>query len=172
VDRLVLTGGEPVLYHLSAAGRIDFLEAGLPERIQVNDGRTGHGLWRQSIGSEELRSRLTKAKVNVGEIRNVIPLAYSESNRISEMEISGDRGKAVLKGRQIRSTFGLKDDLAVVDVERDPEGRIAGVVFTGRGWGHGVGMCQLGAYDLARRGRSYAEILRTYYQGIDLREVY
>jgi stage II sporulation protein D len=44
----------------------------------------------------------------------------------------------------------------------------AAIRFLGRGWGHGVGMCQNGAYGLARGGASYAEILKTYYTGVEV----
>jgi len=44
-------------------------------------------------------------------------------------------------------------------------------VFTGRGWGHGVGMCQVGAYGMAAAGRSYQEILAHYYAGTEIRSL-
>jgi len=44
-------------------------------------------------------------------------------------------------------------------------------VFTGRGWGHGLGMCQVGAYGMALRGLSYREILTHYYSGITLQRL-
>ena len=45
-------------------------------------------------------------------------------------------------------------------------------VISGRGWGHGVGMCQYGAYGLAKMGLKYDEILKHYYTGIDLTQAY
>ena len=54
----------------------------------------------------------------------------------------------------------------------DDDGRITGFTFLGRGWGHGVGMCQVGAYGLARQGFTYEQILKAYYTGIELTRMY
>ena len=45
-------------------------------------------------------------------------------------------------------------------------------VFTGKGWGHGVGLCQVGAFGMARSGSAYADILKHYYTGVDLKQAY
>ena len=56
----------------------------------------------------------------------------------------------------------------------DPHARgtILGVTLYGRGWGHGVGMCQVGAYGMAMEGATFEEILKKYYKGIELRTLY
>ena len=46
------------------------------------------------------------------------------------------------------------------------------MTFYGRGWGHGVGMCQVGAYGMALDGATYEQILKKYYKGIELKKVY
>jgi stage II sporulation protein D len=66
----------------------------------------------------------------------------------------------------------LKENLFVVDREFDARGRVTTFVFTGRGWGHGVGMCQVGAYGLAKQGWSAEQILKAYYSGIQLTRIY
>jgi stage II sporulation protein D len=45
-------------------------------------------------------------------------------------------------------------------------------IFIGRGWGHGVGMCQVGAYGLAKQGWTSEQILKAYYSGIELTRMY
>ena len=77
-----------------------------------------------------------------------------------------------MRGGRIRSALGLREQLFVIDRKYDADGRVAGFVFTGRGWGHGVGMCQVGAYGLARQGWSYEQILKAYYTGIELTRMY
>jgi stage II sporulation protein D (peptidoglycan lytic transglycosylase) len=62
--------------------------------------------------------------------------------------------------------------LFVIDRKLDANGNLTGFVFTGRGWGHGVGLCQVGAYGLAKQGLSYAQILKAYYTGIELTKLY
>jgi stage II sporulation protein D len=68
--------------------------------------------------------------------------------------------------------LGVKEYLFVVDRETDEQGRLVAFVFTGRGWGHGVGMCQVGAYGLAKEGYSFSAILQKYYTGIKLQKMY
>jgi stage II sporulation protein D len=50
-------------------------------------------------------------------------------------------------------------------------GQEPGWLFTGRGWGHGVGMCQVGAFGMAQRGHGYRDILTHYYSGVELGRV-
>ena len=70
-------------------------------------------------------------------------------------------------GLAVRWTLDLPDTL--FSVRRvEPEGREPGWLFTGRGHGHGVGMCQLGAYAMGVRGTPYGEILSHYYSGVTL----
>ena len=75
---------------------------------------------------------------------------------------------AHVRGGRIRSALGLREQLFVIDREYDDEGRVTEFVFTGRGWGHGVGMCQVGALGYARMGKSYKEILQHYYSGVQI----
>jgi stage II sporulation protein D len=59
-----------------------------------------------------------------------------------------------------------------VEVVRGADGRVAEVVATGGGWGHGIGMCQVGAMGRARAGQDYRAILSAYYPGTRLRDLY
>ena len=61
---------------------------------------------------------------------------------------------AALRDQSISTALGLKENLFILDRQTDSSGRLRRVVFTGRGWGHGVGMCQIGAYGMALRGLS------------------
>ena len=60
----------------------------------------------------------------------------------------------------------------MIDREFDDNGRVTEFAFTERGWGHGDGMCQVGAYGLARQGWSYEQILKAYYTGIEITKMY
>ena len=99
-------------------------------------------------------------------------MVVSASNRVIELEVIGTEGRAVLRNSQVRTALNLKESLFVVDREEDAGGRAAAFIFTGRGWGHGVGLCQTGAYGLARAGYSYAAILQKYYTGVKLHRAY
>jgi stage II sporulation protein D len=77
-----------------------------------------------------------------------------------------------VRGGRIRSVLGLREQLFVIERKLDSDGRAISFVFTGRGWGHGVGLCQVGAYGLAKQGLTYAQILKAYYTGIELTKLY
>ncbi|MGA9774122.1 MAG: SpoIID/LytB domain-containing protein [Blastocatellia bacterium] len=172
VTRLTLIGGERITFHLNPAGRVDFLEAAVAEHSASSDRYSSVAQWQERVTAEEVERRLARARINVGRVESLTPVAFSESNRVTEMEITGYGGIARLRGPQIRSALGLKENLFVVDREMDASGHITAFVFTGRGWGHGVGMCQTGAYGLAKEGYSYTAILQKYYTGVKVRKAY
>jgi stage II sporulation protein D len=68
--------------------------------------------------------------------------------------------------------LGLRETYFVIDREYDESGQIKYFTFNGKGWGHGVGLCQVGAYGMALAGADYKEILKKYYHGIDLKNIY
>jgi peptidoglycan hydrolase-like amidase len=172
VDRLTLVGGERVVYHVNPAGDVDFIEAVPSERGASSDRFSSVAQWQERVSAEEMQRRLARAAVNVGAIESITPVAFTDSNRVIEIEVVGYDATARLRGPQLRSVLGLKENLFVVDREMDARGRVTGCVFTGRGWGHGVGMCQVGAYGLARDGYSYTQILQKYYTGVKVQKIY
>lgn len=172
VDRLTLIGGERVTYHLNAAGRVDFLEATATGRSASSDQLSRMSEWQERISIDELSRRLARARVSVGQVEDLSPVAFSTSSRVTELEVTGSEGRARLHSYQIRNALGLKENLFVIDRERDERGRVTAFVFTGRGWGHGVGMCQTGAYGLAKEGYSFTAILQKYYTGVKVQKMY
>lgn len=93
------------------------------------------------------------------------------SRRATELEIIGSNGVKTLKGGKIRSALRLREQLFVID-KRYSGDRVASYTFTGRGWGHGVGMCQYGAFGLAKMGVAFDDIIRHYYTGVELTKAY
>jgi stage II sporulation protein D len=91
---------------------------------------------------------------------------------VVELAVLGSSGELPLRGLKIRWALGLRENLFVVERERDAKGNVARFVFTGKGWGHGVGLCQVGAYGMARSGASYEQIVKHYYRGIALSKAY
>jgi stage II sporulation protein D len=77
----------------------------------------------------------------------------------------GTEGTVTLTGLAIRRALGIRENLFFLDAQRGPDGKARSWVFTGRGWGHGVGLCQVGAYGMAAAGHDYREILSHYYAG-------
>ena len=172
LDRLTIIGGELVAYHLNAKGQVDFLEASLSDRSASSDRFSSVAQWQERIPIEEMQRRLAGARVDVGRIEKIEPVAFSSSSRVTEIEVKGDQRSARLRRPQIRAALGLKEYLFVVDRETDARGQVVAFVFTGRGWGHGVGMCQTGAFGLAKEGYSYTAILEKYYTGVKSHKMY
>jgi peptidoglycan hydrolase-like amidase len=172
VERLMMIGGERVTYHLNSKGQIDFLETSISDRSASSDRFSSVAQWQERISADEIQQRLERAHIRVGHLEKIDPVSFSSSGRVTEVEVSGDEGSYVLRRPTIRSVLGLKEYLFVADREVDSRGKIIAFVFTGRGWGHGVGMCQIGAYGLAKEGYSYSEILKKYYTGIKLQKQY
>jgi stage II sporulation protein D len=77
-----------------------------------------------------------------------------------------------MNGYKVRSALGLRDTLFKISRAVSADGNIKSFTFHGRGWGHGVGFCQVGAFGMARAGCSDEEILKTYYQGVEIRKAY
>ena len=89
-----------------------------------------------------------------------------------ELIWKGTQGEEILRGNQVRFTLGLKSNWVVDLRPLHTNGEIVEVDVKGRGWGHGVGLCQMGAVELARRGWSFQRILKHYYRGVALTRAY
>ena len=109
---------------------------------------------------------------SVGEVLDVVPRRHGVSGRVVELAVLGTEGQLLLEGLKIRWALGLRENLFVVDRQTDARGRVERFLFAGRGWGHGVGLCQVGAYGLARSGLDHEAILRHYYPGVEIRMAY
>ena len=75
--------------------------------------------------------------------------------------------KFVLRGLPVRWSLGVPDNLFVYDKSVDADG-VDRYTFYGKGWGHGTGMCQVGAYGMAFRGWTFDRILKNFYKGIEI----
>ncbi len=120
--------------------------------------------WRIEYTPEELADLIkSRLAVDLGPIRDVQALARGPSGRIYRLKITGDRDYIIigkeLEIRRALSRTHLYSSAFVVDQE---SGRL---VLSGAGWGHGVGLCQIGAAVMANEGKTYAEILQHYYRG-------
>lgn len=95
-------------------------------------------------------------------------LARGVSGRVGKMRLLGEGDKSVdVEGLAVRWTFDVYDTLFYAERHREGN-RAPGWTFRGHGWGHGVGMCQAGAYGMALRGNGYRAILEHYYSGVEL----
>jgi peptidoglycan hydrolase-like amidase len=172
VSSVTLVGGEPVMYHLAANGQIDFLEVRPAPNGAAADRFSPFSSWTTDLSVGQVQARLARAARGIGAITDLRVLSRGSSHRVTDLEIIGTNGTAHVRGGRIRSALGLREQLFVIDRDFDDSGRVVRFEFSGRGWGHGVGMCQVGAYGLAKQGWSYEQILKAYYTGIELTRMY
>ena len=172
VSSVALVGGEPVMYHLAPNGQIDFLEVKPAVNGAAADRFSPFANWTRAMSVGQVQSRLARAARGIGAIVDLRVASRGASHRVTDLEIVGTDGVAHVRGGRIRSVLGLREQLFVIDREYDESGRVTEFTFIGRGWGHGVGMCQVGAYGLAKQGWSTEQILKAYYSGIELTRMY
>ncbi|HEX7999037.1 MAG TPA: SpoIID/LytB domain-containing protein [Pyrinomonadaceae bacterium] len=170
--QLALVGGEPATFHVNARGLVDYVEVRPSPNGAASDRSSPYANWTTALSISEVQSRLARWSKAIGSLTDLRVAARGSSRRAIDLEITGTNGTAHLRGGRIRSALGLREQLFVIDRRYDDTGRLTGFVFTGRGWGHGVGMCQVGAFGLARAGLSYDRILKTYYTNIELTKIY
>jgi stage II sporulation protein D len=172
VSSVTLVGGESVTYHLAANGQIDFLEVKPAANGAAADRFSPLSSWTTGLTVGQVQARLARAARGIGTITDLRVRSRGSSHRVTDLEVIGTNGTAHVRGGRIRSALGLREQLFVIDREYDESGRVTEFIFNGRGWGHGVGMCQVGAYGLAKQGWSYEQILKAYYTGIELTRIY
>lgn len=172
VDSLGIIGNEKVGIHLDEEGTIDYLEMELNPAGAASDRHSPSSAWDVTLSRSAVADKLRGMTAKIGELRDLQPSSFGESGRVVRIEAIGSRGAVVLNGYKVRNALGLKDTLFTLTRQQAPDGSIASFTFHGRGWGHGVGLCQVGANGMARDGHSYEKILKTYYQGVEIRKAY
>ena len=131
------------------------------EALEDADAGSAWSWWARDFSLPEIGRRLT-----VPDAREVVVTRRGVSGRALAVRVSGPQGSREVGGIAFRRALDLPDTLFVVTRVGGP-GKPS-LRFLGRGWGHGVGMCQNGAYGLARGGATYVEILKTYYTGVEV----
>jgi SpoIID/LytB domain protein len=124
--------------------------------------------WTEKITADDLTVRVSTEYPEVGRIKELLPKQRGVSGRIELLTIKGDKASVDVTGDlHIRRLLGgLKSTL--FEVKRDGKT----FVFRGAGFGHGVGMCQLGAIGMADAGKAHKDILGHYYRGTHLHKLY
>lgn len=169
---LALVGGEPVGFHVSAKGQVDYLEVRPANNGAAADRFSSLSNWTAQLSLGAVQTRLGRSVHGIGSITDLRIAKQGSSRRVIDLEVIGTQGVGHIRGGRIRSALGLKEQLFVIDRVYNENDRVASFIFTGRGWGHGVGMCQFGAYGLAKQGLNVEQILKTYYTGIELTKMY
>jgi stage II sporulation protein D len=131
--------------------------------------------WRVVLKQEELRELLRKKlEVDFGAVLRLDPAERGRSGRIIKLKITGERETMIigkeLEIRRALSPSHLYSSAFVIEAGEDrPPSQFT---LIGAGWGHGVGLCQIGAALMAERGYNYERILAHYYRGAELQTLY
>jgi stage II sporulation protein D len=163
--------GDEVTYHLSASGGVDVLLLTSSILGAADDRSSSYYQWDQRYTRAELED-LVRKRVDVGRLQDVIVTKRGVSGRVIQVKLVGSRGTFFLNGFRIRTALGLRENLFTVERQMEPAGGVAAFLFVGKGWGHGVGLCQVGAYGMAVRDAGFDAILKHYYPGIELTRSY
>ncbi|HEY0194634.1 MAG TPA: SpoIID/LytB domain-containing protein [Kofleriaceae bacterium] len=145
-----------------------FLDGG--DDAWCNHGKLGKAKfrWTETVAEAELSTRVAAEYPEVGRVKQLVARQRGVSGRIGVLAIQGERASVEVTGDlHIRRLLGgLKSTLFEVSRRGDS------FVFRGAGFGHGVGMCQMGAMGMASAGKSFAQILAHYYRGSHVHKLY
>jgi stage II sporulation protein D len=122
--------------------------------------------WVRRVPARELARRMA-GRVAGNEVKEITVTKRSPTGRAIEMRVKTDLAEATFKRFDLRQAVEMPEMLFTVSKVDGADGQPE-FVFLGRGWGHGVGMCQNGAFGMALAGQTYDQILRHYYTGIDI----
>ncbi len=133
--------------------------------------------WHVTYTQNELKELIAnKVKIDFGDIINLIPVERGRSGRICRLKIVGtERSFTIGKELEIRRALSkthLYSSAFVVDCDDIKDGIPQTFRLTGAGWGHGVGMCQIGAAVMGANGYNYDQILLHYYRGAEIKKIY
>ena len=133
--------------------------------------------WHVVYSQEQIKTLLAnKLKIDFGDIVDIIPLERGRSGRICRMKIVGtERTFTIGKELEIRRALSeshLYSSAFVIDKENIEDGIPQTFRLTGAGWGHGVGLCQIGAAVMGAKGYDYEQILLHYYRGAEIKKIY
>ena len=131
------------------------------------DRTSSYSNWTRTFRADELVPMINRRNP-IRQLIDIRPLAVDASQRVTELEVKAEGGRTfVLKGLPVRWSLGVPDNLFVYEKTRDADG-VDRYTFYGKGWGHGTGFCQVGAYGMAFRGWTFDRILKHYYTGVEL----
>jgi len=133
--------------------------------------------WKVVYTQEELAEILRRRSgYDFGDILDLIPLKRGKSGRIVELKIVGTK-RTMIIGKELEIRKWLSDShlyssAFVVDKENYSQQIPGKFILTGAGWGHGVGLCQIGAAVMGEKGYAYERILLHYFRGAELKRIY
>ena len=163
----------PAYYHATCAGRTEdasnLWKVDMPPLDGVVCGfceRSPYYKWTKSMPLWKIEEKLNAGGYKIGRITSVSVVSRNPSGRVDKIEVRDASGTSVvLTGKDFRQMLGPNE---LRSTNFDASVRMSSLVMEGQGWGHGVGMCQWGAFGMANSGRKAEEIIRHYYPGSEI----
>lgn len=134
--------------------------------------------WKETLSQEKLQQLIAdKLKMDLGAILDMKAVERGKSGRISKLQIIGTEkiftiGKELEIRRTLSDSHLLSSAFVVDKYDKDEQGVPQRFELIGAGWGHGVGLCQIGAAVMGEQGYHYDAILLYYYQGAEIKKLY
>lgn len=142
-----------------------------PESQQdLHDSFVSSYRWYRYWTRSELEKKI-HTYARIGTLTDITVDHTTESGRVTSLRVTGSRGTNVIHGLKVRWALGGKEMKFKLFPRRDTEGNLLGVYLKGTAWGHGVGMCQVGAYGMAMKGATFRDILTHYYTGVTIEHI-
>ncbi len=159
----------PILavFHSSSGGHTENVEDIWTQRLAYLRGVTDYDQsapvyqWNTSLSRNDLSRRIS----GVGNVKSFIPQKTTPQGRVLSIKVVGDRGAKVVNGSTLREALNLRSTLFNISASG------GNFQISGRGFGHGLGLSQWGAYGLASQGANYQQILGHYYQNATLSQL-
>ena len=183
-------------YHSTCGGVTDNIadvwnRKEVPYLKSVQDGEacswSKYYAWKESFTEEQLRGRIEQylsrdrgRDLRIGTIVDITVEQRTAGGRVGRMVIRTDKSSYDLYKDRIRWAVGrasnpeliLPSSRFTIIINRDSGGNVRRITFEGRGYGHGVGMCQCGAIGRAREGWQFDQILKHYYTDVEVKRLY
>jgi stage II sporulation protein D len=177
-----------IFYHSTCGGKTEssqnvFTKESVPYLAGIEDGSepfckiSSRYEWTETYSREIIIDRLKSYSILSNEkyvLEDISILSRFDSGRVNEMEIivaseNGEKKSIIIKGNEIRSIIRTADGKNILwSTLFDLTLNSNNVKLSGKGYGHGVGLCQWGAIALSRKGWNYEEILNHYYPGTEI----
>jgi stage II sporulation protein D len=175
VGRVIMFGGKviPAFFHATCGGHTE--DASLLWNIDIPPLKgvvcgfcknSPHFNWHGVIFTGDIRQALVDAGYHIGVIKNIIPTGKDASGRIKNLLIINQKHDLFISAKDFRNIIG-PDLIRSTNFTVSVVGTDA--VFEGVGWGHGVGLCQWGAYFMAKNSSTAEEIIKYYYPRADVK---
>lgn len=161
--------GKPIeaLYHSTSGGKTENPEEVFGKSypylksVESNCELSPYWVWERKIPKDEIEKAL-----NLKELKDITINSHTSTGRAKELTIESESGHSVIKATEFRKLLGWAR-LPSTNFSMKVNGN--SITFEGKGYGHGVGLCQWSALQMAREGKKYKDILSFFYPGTEIR---